>query len=129
MLRTLSGDVARLGSPETEEGLNSHFPFFWANAVTLVVGFPCVHGGMGADDVGAKEALKWGKVLQDGLESRWTSLLHIFSWLTGVGGSHFRDAFRCTQPGKTEGPVGLGAPTPTQHLCVGISITVSTWLS
>lgn len=71
---------------------------------------------MGAADVGAKEALKWVKVLEGGLESRWTYLLPIFSWLTGIGGSRFRGAFLCTQPGNAEGPASLGAPTPTPHL-------------
>ena len=104
-----------MGPPETEDGLNSHFPFFWINVIPAV-GFPCVHGGMGAANVGAKEALKWAKVLEKGLESRWTFLLPIFSWLTGIGESCFRAALLCTQPGNVEGPVGLGTPAPTQHL-------------
>lgn len=52
------------------------------------------------------------------LESRWTYLLPIFSWLTGIGGLRFWDAFLCTQPGNAEGPASLGAPTPTPHLWV-----------
>lgn len=53
--------MASLGPPETEDGLNSHFPFLGVKAVIPAVGFICIHGGMGAADVGE---VKWLKVLE-----------------------------------------------------------------
>lgn len=42
----LSWDLAGLGTPESGDVLNSHFPFFWVNSVISAVGFLCVHRGM-----------------------------------------------------------------------------------
>jgi len=78
--------------------------------------FPFIHGGMSSADVGAKEALRREKMLEDELESRQSFLLHAFSLLSGIARSWFGDAFVYAQPGTTEAPASLGAPTPTQHL-------------
>lgn len=42
----LSWKLGGLGLPESEDGLNLHFPFFWVNAVILGVSLLCVHRGM-----------------------------------------------------------------------------------
>lgn len=41
-------EVAGLGSPEAEGGLNSHLLFFWVNAVMPSECFPCICGVMGS---------------------------------------------------------------------------------
>lgn len=38
----LSWELGGLAPPESKDGLNSYFPFFWVNAV----GFLWVHGGV-----------------------------------------------------------------------------------
>lgn len=70
-----------------------YFPFFWVNVLIPAVGFPCVHGELGAANRVIKEALKWAKVPEGELESRWTFLLLDLSWLTGISRSCFRNVF------------------------------------
>lgn len=101
-----------------------HFPFFQVNVLIPAVGFPCIHGGLRAANGVIKEAWKWAKVPEGELESRCTFWLPDFSWLTGIGGSCFRNVFLSIQPSYIERPAALGALTPTQHLWVMASASL-----
>lgn len=95
----LSWELEGLGPPESENGLNSHFSFFWVNAVISGAGFLCIHRRMRSGQAGTKQAFKREKEVKDRSKKfEFFLLANEYSW--GVGSS-LKDAFLSIQPGNT----------------------------